>query len=105
MRIYFYLCVTLLLTGYGVKAQNVLNTDRPDQSDGSHIVEKNHVQVETGLQFSKLDEITKGFDNVTLIRFGVTKRFEIRFLNQYSTVRDSASVSGLHPFTISFKGH
>src|SRR5450432_2295277 len=103
MKKYFYLWGCLLLTGFGLKAQGVINTDRPDQSDGSHIVEKNHIQVETGLQFSKLDEITKGFDNVTLIRYGVTKRFEIRLLNQYSTIRDSTSVSGLEPLTISFK--
>jgi hypothetical protein len=93
----------LLLAGHSVKAQNVINTDRPDQSDGSHIVEKKHIQLETGLQFSKLDKITNSFDNVTLIRYGVTKRFEIRFLNQYSTIHDSSSVSGLQPFTISFK--
>jgi hypothetical protein len=103
MRKYFCLCGSLLLTGYAVMAQPVINTDRPDQSDGSHIVEKNHVQIETGLQFSKLDEITKGFDNVTLLRYGVTKRFEVRFLNQYSTVSDSGTARGLQPFTISFK--
>jgi hypothetical protein len=81
----------------------VINTDSPDQSDGSHIVEKKHFQVENNLQFSKQDEITKEFDNVTLIRYGVTKRFEIRLLNQYSSVRDSSTVSGFQPLTISFK--
>ncbi len=103
MRIIFYLCASLLLTSHSLMAQRVINTDRPDQSDGSHIVEKNHAQIETGLQFSKLDKYTNGFDNVTLIRYGVTKRFEIRFQNQYSSVKDSNTVRGLQPFTISFK--
>jgi hypothetical protein len=103
MKIFYCLWIGFLLAGNSVNAQNVINTDRPDQSDGSHIVEKKHVQVETGLQFSKLDEITNSFDNVTLIRYGVTKRFEIRVLNQYSTIHDSSSVSGLQPLTISFK--
>ena len=103
MRKYFYIAGILLLNSASLIAQNVINTDSPDQSDGSHIVEKKHIQIETGVQFSKLDEITKGFDNVTLIRYGVTRRFEIRILNQYSAVRDSGFVSGLQPLTISFK--
>ena len=103
MKRYLYFLQVLLLINSGLKAQNVLNTDRPDQSDGTHIVEKNHFQIETGAQFSKLDEITNSFDNVTLIRYGVTKYFEIRLLNQYSVVRDSNSVSGIRPLTVSFK--
>lgn len=93
----------ILICCYGLAAQNVINTDRPDQSDGTHIVEKNLFQVETGLQFSKSDEVTNGFDNVTLIRFGVTRRFEVRLLNQYSVVNDSNANSGFRPLTISFK--
>ena len=93
----------ILIGSYGLSAQNVINTDRPDQSDGTHIVEKYLTQVETGLQFSKFDEATTGFDNVTLIRFGVTRRFEVRLLNQYSVVNDSNRTSGFRPLTISFK--
>ena len=73
MKKYFYLLELILLSSTGLKAQNVINTDRPDQSDGTHIVEKNYFQLETGLQFSKLDDITKGFDNVTMIRYGITR--------------------------------
>lgn len=93
----------VLICSLGLSAQNVINTDRPDQSDGTHIVEKNLVQVETGLQFSKFDEATTGFDNVTLIRYGVTKYFEVRLLNQYSVVNDISRISGFRPLTISFK--
>lgn len=82
---------------------NVLNTDRPDQSDGSHVVEINHFQIETGLQFSKLDESANGMDNVTLIRYGVVKKFEVRLLNQYTVIRDVNTISGFQPLTISFK--
>jgi len=93
----------ILICSYGLAAQNVINTDRPDQSDGTHIVEKNLIQVETGLQFSKFDEATTGFDNVTLIRFGVTRHFEVRLLNQYSVINDIGNTSGFRPPTISFK--
>jgi hypothetical protein len=100
-----YLCfLEVFIVGHsGLKAQNVINTDRPDQSDGTHIVEKKYFQIETGLQFSKLDKFTKGFDNVTLIRYGISRRFEIRLLNQYSMTSDSVRTSGIKPLAISFK--
>ena len=102
MKKYVLLSI-IVLTSYGLKAQSLINTDRPDQSDGTHIVEKNYFQFETGLQFSKFDEVTEGVDNVTLLRYGVTKYFEVRLLNQYSVVRDSGNTSGIKPPTISFK--
>jgi len=103
MKKYFYLLKILVIASIASKAQNVINTDRPDQSDGTHIVEKKHFQVETGVQFSKLDEYTNAFDNVTLVRYGVTRTFEIRLLDQYSVVSDSNRISGTRPLTISFK--
>lgn len=103
MKRFFFILEIILFSSLGLEAQNVINTDRPDQSDGTHIVEKNYFQVETGVQFSKLDKITKGFDNLTLIRYGVTKYFEIRLLNQYSVMHDSNMIAGIKPITISFK--
>ena len=102
MKKYFYLLQFILLTT-GLKAQNLINTDRPDQSDGTHIVEKNYFQIETGLLFSKLDDVTRGFDNLTMIRYGITRKFEIRLLNQYSILRNNIKISGIQPLTISFK--
>jgi hypothetical protein len=104
MRKYFYLYGLIMFTCLPAIAQQpVINTDSPDQSDGSHIVEKKHFQVETGLQFSKLDEFTKETDNVTTLRYGVAKKFEIRLINEYSSIRDSGTVAGLQSPTISFK--
>ena len=103
MKIFYCLWFGLLLMHHPVKAQNVINTDRPDQSDGSHIVEKKHFQVETGIQFSKLDQTTTSTDNITLVRYGVTKKFEIRLINEYTSIHDSTRVSGEQPLTVSFK--
>ena len=103
MKCCTFLSAALFLIIPGSKSQNLINSDRPDQSDGTHIVEKNHWQFETGIQYSKLDEITKATDNVTLIRYGVTKYFEVRLQNQYSVMKDSERVSGIRPLTISFK--
>jgi hypothetical protein len=81
----------------------MINTDAPDQSDGTHIVEKKLVQIENNIQFSRFDEFTKGFDNITLIRYGITRYFEVRLLNQYSVVQDSNRISGMRPPTLSIK--
>ncbi|MEP6712965.1 MAG: transporter [Ferruginibacter sp.] len=94
----------MLLLPFFLPAQNVINTDRPDQSDGTHIVEKNYYQIETGAQYSRLDKTTTGFDNVSLIRYGITKKFEIRLLNQYSSIQDSSGkISGTKPPVVSIK--
>ena len=98
-----FLLISILIFVAKADAQNVINTDRPDQSDGTHIVEQKHFQIESGVQFSKFDELTTGFDNVTLVRYGVSRKFEIRILNQYSRITDSNSIAGFKPPTISFK--
>src|ERR1035437_5438046 len=96
----YYLLQIILLCWIGVQAQDVINTDSPDQSDGTYIVVKKHIQIESNVVFSS-DDGTKGFDNVTLIRYGVTKRFEARLLSQYSVVRDDSRVSGMQPPALS----
>ncbi len=86
MKLITYLLGILLLSSCSLNAQNMINTDRPDQSDGTHIVEKQYFQIESGVQFSKSNETSNSFDNITLIRYGITKKFEARLLNQYSVV-------------------
>ena len=57
----YLLVQIILLSCFALNAQNLINTDRPDQSDGTHIVEKNYFQIETGLQFSKFDKVAKAW--------------------------------------------
>ncbi|MFT3911976.1 MAG: transporter [Ferruginibacter sp.] len=87
------------------RGQDIINTDSPDQSDGTYVLAKHFVQVESNAIFSKFDAVTKGFDNVTLIRYGIVKGFEARLVNQYSIMQDSNRISGIQPLTISFKNY
>ncbi len=102
MTKHFYISLFIVLNSGVLFAQKVINTDNPDQSDGTHIVEKKYFQVETSFQFSKNDA-THGFDNITLIRYGITRRFEVRLSNQYTYANDSGTISGTRPLTLSFK--
>jgi len=102
MKRYFYLLQILLLSGMGTSAQDVINTDSPDQSDATYIVVRKHIQIESNVVFSS-DDGMKGFDNVTLIRYGLTTKIELRLVNQYSVVREDIKVSGIQPLALSCK--
>lgn len=95
--------MVFLLFCNGLKAQNIITSDRPDQSDGTETVEKKQLQIETGVEFSKQDELTNALKNMTLIRYGVSKQFEIRLSTEYQQVTDSVKKTGFQPITLSCK--
>lgn len=103
MSMKFFGVIIFILANHVLNAQGIINTDRPDQSDGTNIVNKEHLQLETGIAWSKLDEQTKGFDQENLFRYGVSKTFEARLLIEYAHTRDSIVTHGIKPLTIGFK--
>lgn len=78
-------------------AQNTqpINTDRPDQSDGTYVLPKNNLQIENGITIAN-----KTFANNLMLRYGITKSTEIRLLADVGKFED---VTGLAPITISAK--
>jgi len=64
-----------------------LITDRPDQTESSAVVNKNHLQIETGfiIENSESDEykITSYAYNTTLLRYGLFEDFELRLGLEY----------------------
>jgi hypothetical protein len=86
-------------------------TDRPHVAETPHLVPKGYFQWETGFQIQqtktnaiKIRDITY---NTTLVRVGLSKRFEVRFEMEYlgtqtrqntdnSIVENKTGVSGLH---------
>ncbi|MEO6668841.1 MAG: transporter [Ferruginibacter sp.] len=105
MRKFFFLLFIAVLTCIRLLAQEneFIDADRPDQSDGTNVIEKKQLQVETGCQFARLDEFTCSFDNTSLIRYGICKGFEARLLNQYSVIKNTGCLAGWKPLTLSFK--
>jgi len=90
-------------------------TDRPDQTESAAVVGKGVFQIETGVVFSK--ELLEYFGPdgdikfhdyaTTLLRYGVSRKVELRLATAYSEVMypDAAlaDVSGLQPFSIGVK--
>ena len=80
-----------------VSSQEVepINTDRPDQSDGTYILTKNNFQVENGAFWDKESVL-----NNLMVRYGVTKSTELRILVDAGKVTDNR---GVLPIGFSFK--
>lgn len=77
-----------------------INTDRPDQSDGTYTLTKNIFQLETGLIYGKAEK--SFFTHSTMLRYGITSSTEARLLFDYGKI---ASETGIFAPGISLKQH
>ncbi|MDX1408379.1 MAG: transporter, partial [Saprospiraceae bacterium] len=71
-------------------AQDPLVTDRPDQTESAAVVGRGVVQIETGVVFARMDNAPLDDDKfndflTTLVRLGISERFELRLIGAYST--------------------
>jgi len=73
----------------------VINTDRPDQSDGIYILPQKSLQLEDGLLFYR-----NNFENNLMLRYGLIKGTEARILFDYCLTDQS---NGLLPVGLSVK--
>ena len=78
-------------TNYGQE----LITDRPDQTESSSTVPKRSLQIESGLLigFAEGEDISlrEILAPTTLFRYGITKGFEIRVVNQLISIKNKNS--------------
>lgn len=72
-----------------------INTDRPDQSDGTYILTRHNVQIENGLLFSEGSVL-----NNFMLRYGLTNSTEVRLLADAGKADDA---TGLLPIGLSVK--
>lgn len=99
----------LLFSAFSIAAQTTdepINTDRPDQSDGTYVMPKGIFQLETGLSSV---QVNGGFDDITqntLLRYGLVKKLELRLLVNEGAASDDGfhhTRFVLYPLTISAK--
>ena len=72
-----------------------INTDRPDQSDGTYILPKKYLQIENGVT-----TLNGFFVNNLMLRYGITNSTELRLLCDYG--KDN-QLLGFMPLGLSFK--
>lgn len=94
---FFIVCL-----GYGYdafsQATGPINTDRPDQSDGTYTLPAGGLQLETGLTLG--EEENSYLLHNTMLRFGVLPETEVRLSVDYGRM---SSTTGIQPVGISVK--
>jgi hypothetical protein len=84
-----FLFILLIISSQGLSQDLV--TDRPDQTESSVTVPFGSLQIETGMLFGSFGESlfkTKStLLPTTLLRYGITKGLELRFVNQFERIK------------------
>jgi hypothetical protein len=106
----YLLLLSYLITAGSLLAQKTNNLppiqiDRPDQTECSYIVPKNHFQLETGFSFEKINKNTERLVYPTALwKYGVNEKFELRLITEAVTLKqNNIKVSGITPIRIGFK--
>jgi hypothetical protein len=101
------LIIVSLFTALTVNAQATpeIETDRPDQTETPFSVGKKMFQAENGFTVTKYDDNFKGYGLVSLLRFGLSEKFELRAELSSENLRfiNSPFSKGLLPVELGFK--
>ncbi|WP_207515836.1 transporter [Longitalea luteola] len=101
MVLVLYSCVFRLYS-----QEKEMNTDRPDQTEETHLVNKRQVQVETGLLYNDFDTGRSAIITRTLIRYGISSKWELGVLVEQGRERDrymKETVQSTYPLAVRFK--
>lgn len=95
--------ILLSLLPQKVISQELIQTDRPDQTEGVFIVDKNTLQVEAGFFAGKNYDGTYNYlIPTTLLKFGINKNLEIQSLIDVINVNGKY---GMSPLSLGFKAN
>lgn len=103
--LYFFGLILLSSLCWG-QNEEAIQADRPDQSDGIHILNPGSFQLETGFIFEHTDKKLYDIIHSTLFRYGVGSNWEFRLLVNEGFTSDDAFKTpsfGIDPVSISSK--
>jgi hypothetical protein len=101
-----FLIILLFITHISVAQTTTdIETDRPDQTETPYSVGKKMFQAENGFTVAKYDDNFKGYGLVSLLRFGLSEKFELRAEVTSENLRfgNNNFSKGLLPLEIGFK--
>ena len=96
-RIFTAFCLTVFLQS-AVIAQEPINTDRPDQTDGTYTLPAKKFQIEAGLVIND-----SSFSQNAMFRYGISKSIEVRLLTNYGVATHAPKDFIFDPVGISSK--
>ena len=70
---FFFLFALILVFNTSISVAQIISTDRPDQTEGTHVLLKNKFQIESGYLITDSDNYLN-----TLLRYGVLNKIELR---------------------------
>ena len=90
-KIHIALLLMIAIT-FSLKAQTIV-TDRPDQTESSSTVSLKSLQIESGILFGNYENglIKQTLIPSTLLRYGLTKDIELRFVQQFENIKNDVS--------------
>jgi hypothetical protein len=83
-----------------------MNTDRPDQTEEPHLVNKRQLQVETGFLYNHFDTGHSALISRTMIRYGILKKWEVGMLIEQGRERNryiKETVQSTYPLAVRIK--
>jgi hypothetical protein len=101
--------IVLALYGCAVRSysqENEMNADRPDQTEETYLVDKRQLQIETGLLYNKFDTGHSALITRTLVRYGISKKWELGLLVEQGRERDryiKETVQSTYPLAVRLK--
>lgn len=97
------LLVCMTLVGWG---QEKINTDRPDQTEGTHVISPGQVQLEADFYYNEFQEEQAALISSSLLRVGLHKCAELRFVVEEGRQRDvfiDQTTQGVYPLSVGTK--
>jgi hypothetical protein len=76
----FFSSVLILFFTISISVAQIISTDRPDQTEGTHVLSKNKFQIESGYLITDSDNYLN-----TLLRYGVFNKIELRINSNMTT--------------------
>ncbi len=83
-----------------------IDSDRPDQTDGTNVIKPGQVQLESGFYYNSFAEEDPALINSSLLRIGVLKVSELRIIVEEGIKRDyftEETGQGIYPLAVGSK--
>lgn len=97
------LCLSSYLTA--LCQDDKINSDRPDQTEGTHVMKPKEVQIEADFYYNYFENDKSALISSNLIRLGVLKQAEFRVVVEEGRQRDAfiESTQGVYPLSAGTK--
>jgi hypothetical protein len=106
MQKYFFVFLFLFTGKLHAQSTKSIETDRPDQTETPYSVGKYKVQFENGFSVNKIDKYNNINNLVSLGRFGLSEKFELRMEASFDKWKGNVNVNlGLQPLELGFKAN